>query len=173
MFLSYRTKERIAWGALDLWPGLCGRDRATTQIGHGQRGERKSPSPRRIGIFSQWGIGDAVLATPLLTSLRRAYPDARIELIGKPWLADLFGDSALCDRVHSLVPPWTRYSNKYRVWESDCRRFARQLHAMGREPFDWLVSLRHDPREIWQLRQLSATFKVGYGGGGRAGSTST
>ena len=109
MFLSYRTKERIAWGALDLWPGLCGRDRATTRVGQGQRGERKSPSPRRIGIFSQWGIGDAVLATPLLTSLRRAYPDARIELIGKPWLADLFGDSALCDRVHSLVPPWTRY----------------------------------------------------------------
>ncbi len=169
MFLSYRTKERIAWGALDLWPGLCGRDRATTRVGQGQRGERKSPSPRRIGIFSQWGIGDAVLATPLLTSLRRAYPDARIELIGKPWLADLFGDSALCDRVHSLVPPWTRSSNKYRVWESDWRRFARQLHAMGREPFDWLVSLRHDPREIWQLRQLSATFKVGYGGGGRRG----
>ena len=55
------------------------------------------------------------------------------------------------------------------MWESDWRPFARQSGAMGRESFDWLVSLRYDPREIWQLLQLSATFKVGYGGGGRRG----
>ena len=75
----------------------------------------------------------------------------------------------LCDRVHLLVPPWTSYTRKYQIWKPNWRRFAWQLRTIGRESFDWLISLRYDPREIWQLQQLSATVKIGYGGGDRRG----
>jgi ADP-heptose:LPS heptosyltransferase len=104
-----------------------------------------------------------VLALPLLTALRRKFPAANLELIGKSWLDDLFAGTSLCDRSHLLVPPWTRYSGKYRLWESDWRRFTRQLLELRRERFDWLISIRYDPREVLELRILDARFKVAYG----------
>jgi len=111
----------------------------------------------------QWGIGDAVSALPLLTALRRKFPAASLELIGKSWLDDLFAGTSLCGRTHVLVPPWTKYSGKYRFWRSDWRRFARQLLSLRRETFDWLISIRYDPREVLQLRILDANYKVAFG----------
>ncbi len=123
----------------------------------------RSTSPRRqIGVFLFWGIGDAVLATPFLRALRAAYPQARIHALGKPWLADLFGDEGLFDHVHSFVPPWTKHRGKYRLWTSEWRAFARAVAAMRRTRFDLLVSLRPDPREALLARFLSAQEFAGY-----------
>lgn len=124
--------------------------------------------PARIGVFLQWGIGDAILALPLLEGLRITYPEASIELIGKPWLADLFDGEAYVDRTHVLVPPWTKYHGKYRIWEAAWQRFARQLWALRWIQFDLLISLRLDPREVIQLRLLRAREVMGFKcGGGR------
>jgi heptosyltransferase-2 len=41
-------------------------------------------------------IGDAVMTTPAVTAVRKAYPDAYIALLAKPWVADIFrGNPAL------------------------------------------------------------------------------
>jgi ADP-heptose:LPS heptosyltransferase len=37
--------------------------------------------PRKILVFAYGGIGDIFLATPLIASLRRAYPDASIDAV--------------------------------------------------------------------------------------------
>jgi heptosyltransferase-2 len=157
-------KQGVAWRAFDLIPI----PRARRSGGSASPGAECDP-PGRVGIFLQWGIGDAVLATPLLSALRRRYPVASLELIGKPWLGDLFAGTTWCDRTHHLVPPWTNYSGKYRVWRPEWRRFAAQLRTVRRESFDWLVGIRYDPREILQIRLLNAAYKVGFGGGGRRG----
>lgn len=163
--LSSGWKQRAVWRAFDLIPAPGvggGKTPAHAPVPEG-------PDPARVGVFLQWGIGDAVLATPLLASLRERFPSASLELIGKPWLGDLFAGTPWCDRTHVLVPPWTKYARKYRVWEPDWRRFQRELRRLRRERFDWLVGIRHDPREVIQLRWLDAAFKAGYGGGGRRG----
>lgn len=118
---------------------------------------------RRVGVFMQWGIGDAVLATPLLRALRAAYPEVSIELIGPAWLRELFGDTTLADEVHVLTPPWTRYTRKYRVWEPAWWAYMQALGALRRIRFDVLASVRCDPREVLQLRLLRARFRAGYG----------
>ncbi len=133
-----------------------------------RRGSPESPPPHRIGVLLQWGIGDAVLTLPLLQGLHRAHPEASIELIGQPWLAGLFAGEAWLNRTHLLVPPWTKRQGKYRIWEKDWRRFARQLRVVRRTRFDLLIGIRFDPREVLHLRLLNARETAGFGStGGR------
>jgi len=116
---------------------------------------KPGPSPRRrIGVFLYWGIGDAVLSLPLLQALRAAYPDAHITALGKPWLVELFGDEGLFDAYLDIVPPWTRHRGKYRLWDADWRRFLLQALRTRRDPFDLLISVRPDPREVVTARLL-------------------
>jgi ADP-heptose:LPS heptosyltransferase len=125
--------------------------------------------PRRIALLCQWGVGDAVLLLPLLRALRRTFPDASIELIGKPWLGELFVDENCCDRTYVLVPPWTAYFRKYRQPMSIIIGYFNQLRHIRKESFDWLISARFDPREILQLRLLRATATFGFrAAGGRS-----
>ncbi len=124
--------------------------------------------PVRIGVFCQWGVGDAVLLLPLLRSLRAAFPGASLELIGKPWLGDLFAEEDCCDRTHTLVPPWTGYSRKYRPTLGQIKSYLSQIVRLRKESFDWLISARFDAREILQTRLLRARATYGFrSAGGR------
>lgn len=44
-------------------------------------------------------VGDAVMSMPAISSLRRAYPDAHITLLVKPWVAPLFEASPDIDEI--------------------------------------------------------------------------
>lgn len=151
-------KQRIAVKVVDVVSFLCPRLQ-----------REKLYEPRRIGVMAQWGIGDAVLLLPLLRGLRQAFPAAMIELIGKPWLAELFAGEGCCDRTHFLVPPWTAYFGKYPASPAIWRDYWAQLWALRQHRFDWLVSPRFDPRELAQLRLLRAreTFGFRFAGGSR------
>lgn len=122
---------------------------------------------RRIGVLMLWGIGDAVLGLPLMRGLKTAWPGCSVEVIGKPALKDLFGGETVVDRVHSLVAPWTLYERKYALGDRSWRDFARQLRVLRQERFDWLVSMRLDPRDNVLLRFLKteATFGLVAAGG--------
>ncbi len=52
-------------------------------------------------------LGDAVLALPTLANLRRSLPGARISLLVRPWLSDLFRSSSFIDEVLE-VPGWNQ-----------------------------------------------------------------
>jgi ADP-heptose:LPS heptosyltransferase len=124
--------------------------------------------PNRIGVLSQWGIGDAVLLLPLLRGLRNSFPLASLELIGKAWLPQLLANENCCDRTHLLVPPWTAYVRKYRPTFSQISSYWSQIRSLRREQFDWLISARFDPREVVQLRLLRAKKTYGFqSAGGR------
>ncbi|MBF0549394.1 MAG: glycosyltransferase family 9 protein [Deltaproteobacteria bacterium] len=123
---------------------------------------------RRVGVICQWGLGDAVLVTQLLRALRRM-TTANLELIGKPWLRELFPMHGLCDQVHEVVPPWTQTQHKYRLWQPIWMRYARQLTRLRSTSFDLLISLRYDPREIIQMKMMRAELRAGYGACGGQG----
>ncbi len=125
-----------------------------------------SAAPKRIGVLLQWGIGDAVLTVPLLRTLRAVFEDAAVELIGKPFLKDLFADEGLADQYHRLVPPWTKYSLKYRFWEADWRIYLTEIRNIRRHSFDILIAPRWDVREILQLRLLNANATAGFAAAG-------
>jgi ADP-heptose:LPS heptosyltransferase len=90
----------------------------TVEAGRGERiagrrrGARTEGSPlkvkdvARIAVLRANAIGDWVFALPALESLRHAYPDAEIVLLGAPWHARfLAGRPAPVDRV-VVVPPY-------------------------------------------------------------------
>ena len=47
-------------------------------------------------------IGDAVMSLPALRAVRNRYPDARITVLAKPWVAALYEGELSIDRVIPL-----------------------------------------------------------------------
>lgn len=133
-----------------------------------RRAPLRTRPPARVGILMQWGVGDAVLTTPLLAGLRAAWPEAQIDAIGKPWLAELFAGDRVVDRCIDLVPPWTKPKGKYRLWDREWRVFAHAIAAARRTHYDLLVCIRWDIRELLVSRLLRATDVAGFAAvGGR------
>jgi ADP-heptose:LPS heptosyltransferase len=83
-------------------------------------------------------------------------------------LDDLFHGTGLQDATHTLVPPWTRHTGKYRIGQGAWRRYFTQLRAARQHPFDLLVSCRYDARDALQLRLLRSKARAAYGAAGGA-----
>ena len=65
-------------------------------------------------------VGDAVMSLPALRALRERFPRARISILAKPWVADLYGREPFCDQ---LIPYEARdVAAKWRA-ALDLRRF--------------------------------------------------
>jgi len=47
--------------------------------------------PQRLVVRAPNWVGDVVLSLPALRDLRRAFPAARIEVLARPWVAELYG----------------------------------------------------------------------------------
>ena len=55
--------------------------------------------PRNILIRSTNWIGDAIMTTPAIRTIRENFPDAVISILTHPWVADVFADSPHVDEV--------------------------------------------------------------------------
>ena len=61
------------------------------------------PGLRRLLVFSQAGIGDTLMATPVLRALRSRFPEARIEVVVMwPGSAQLLEGNPNVDHVHAF-----------------------------------------------------------------------
>jgi ADP-heptose:LPS heptosyltransferase len=100
--------------------------------------------PSRIAVLRANALGDYIFAIPALESLRAAYPDAEIVLLGAPWHARfLSGRPGPVDRVmvvpplagvrdaepDEVVTPRDEFIQKARLEQFD---IAIQLHGGGR-----------------------------------------
>ncbi|MEJ2033388.1 MAG: lipopolysaccharide heptosyltransferase II [Deltaproteobacteria bacterium] len=55
--------------------------------------------PRKILIRSTNWIGDAIMTTPAVRTIRENFPEAKITILAKPWVADVFVASPHIDEV--------------------------------------------------------------------------
>ena len=55
--------------------------------------------PETILVRATNWVGDAVMSLPALRALREAYPRARISVLAKPWVADLYRRESFCDEL--------------------------------------------------------------------------
>ena len=72
---------------------------------------RAPTAPRRILLIKLWGIGNLTMVLPLARAVRRAYPDAEIDLLTLPEHRELVDASPFLDRGiyfahHGLVRPF-------------------------------------------------------------------
>ena len=53
-------------------------------------------------------VGDAVMSLPALRAIRERFSTARISVLAKPWVADLYGRESFIDEIilYSGQSPW-------------------------------------------------------------------
>jgi heptosyltransferase-2 len=55
--------------------------------------------PKKLLIRSTNWIGDAIMTTPAVRTIRQNFPDAEITLLALPWVADVFAAGPRVDRI--------------------------------------------------------------------------
>ena len=68
--------------------------------------------PDKILVRATNWVGDAVMSLPALRALRQRYPQAKISILAKPWVADLYRREHFCDdlipyKARTLTEKWT------------------------------------------------------------------
>jgi len=71
------------------------------------RGNKRLPHEgvREILVRGTNWIGDAVMTMPAVASIRRTWPQARISILVKPWVADIYRESNSVDRILNFEDP--------------------------------------------------------------------
>ena len=107
------------------------------------------PTPERVLVRAPNWIGDVVLSLGAVRDLRRNFPRARLEVLARPWVADLYRAVTEIDAV--------RVSTRFRA---DA--------AALRGAFDLAVVLPNSFGSALQVRLAGIPERWGYGTDGRA-----
>ena len=123
---------------------------------------------RKILVLELWHMGDVVLATSVLQSLRMMYPDAKITLLAKSHACELLASSDLIDEIVTYDFPWTAMSDKYDPSRYDRLAIRAVVKRLREQQFDLCLDCRMDLRSNVLTRSIGAKRRVGYdfGGGG-------
>ncbi len=123
---------------------------------------------RKILVLELWHMGDVVLATPVLQSLRAMYPEAKITLLAKKHACELLASSDLVDQIVTFDFPWTAMSDKYDPSRYDKLAIRELVRSLKEQQFDLCLDCRMDLRSNVLTRSIGAKRRVGYdfGGGG-------
>jgi heptosyltransferase-2 len=115
-------------------------------------------SLNRILIRSTNWLGDALLTTPAVHSIKKNYPDAELTVLARPGVAPLFEADTGIRRV-------IRYEREGRHGGAGGRwRLARELR---REGFDGVVHFPHSFEAAWISFLAGIPVRIGYATEGR------
>jgi ADP-heptose:LPS heptosyltransferase len=113
----------------------------------------------KLLIVELWGLGDLVIATPLLRAAAERFD---ITLLAKPYALDLQRRLWPDVRVVPFVAPWTAFKNKYRLWQWPWREIVRLRHHLAGEHFASGLSARWDPRDHLLLKLAGVRNRIGF-----------
>jgi len=110
-------------------------------------------------IIELWGLGDLVIATPLIQAASQHFA---VTLLAKPYAQDL--QSRLWPEVEVVpfVAPWTAFQGKYRLWKWPLRDMLRLRKQLVARRFDVGLSARWDPRDHFLLRAFGVQKRLGF-----------
>jgi heptosyltransferase-2 len=121
---------------------------------------------QNILVLELWGIGDLVMVTPVLRTIRKAFPHAHITLLARPHAELLLQESSLVDEIIVYDFPWTAFSGKYRLWRYNFRELFALLWKLKKKKFDLSICARMDIRNNFLMFLTGAKRRVGYRYGG-------
>jgi len=113
----------------------------------------------KLLIVELWGLGDLVIATPLLRAAAERFD---VTLLAKPYALDLQRRLWPDVRVVPFVAPWTAFKNKYRLWQWPWREIVRLRHRLAGEDFASGLSARWDPRDHLLLKLAGVRNRIGF-----------
>jgi heptosyltransferase-2 len=104
-------------------------------------------------------VGDAIMALPALRALRGRFPEARISVVARPYVADIYRDQGICDQLVAYDPRGTHSGLGGR------ERLAEELRN---EKFDLAVLLQNAFDAAWLAWRAGVRERIGYARDGRS-----
>lgn len=104
-------------------------------------------------------VGDAIMAIPALRAVRARFPEARIAVVARPYVADIYRGQNICD---DLIPYDTRGVH---AGLSGRERLAQELHA---QKFDVALLLQNAFDAAWLAWRAGIRERIGYARDGRS-----
>ncbi|MFL6450767.1 MAG: lipopolysaccharide heptosyltransferase II [Bryobacteraceae bacterium] len=103
-------------------------------------------------------VGDAVMSLPALQALRVHYPEARISLLARPWVADLYKREPFCDEVIPYEAPRGQRGLRAK-WQI--------ASSLRERSFDCAILLPNSFESALLVRLARVPMRVGYRRDGR------
>ena len=108
---------------------------------------------RKIIVLRFRRVGDAVLSSALCSSLRKTFPDARIDYVLNAEIAPLFENHPDIDRIISFE------KEEMKDWKVYLKKVRQIMHA-GK--YDLIVDTRATLKTLWfSLFSLSTPYRIG------------
>jgi heptosyltransferase-2 len=104
-------------------------------------------------------VGDAIMALPALRAARQRYPDADIAIVARPYVADIYRDQEICNRLIAYDPKGTHSGLSGR------ERLTAQLRA---QKFDVALLLQNAFDAAWLAWRANIPERIGYARDGRS-----
>ena len=118
---------------------------------------QESPEPRRVAVFLPNWVGDAVMATPAVRSLRTRFPAAEFLGVLRPPVDDVLAGTGLLDDVLRWVPRGGKANTGTRA----VTRALRERRA------DLAVLFPNSLRTAWAAWRAGVPRRVGFARDGR------
>lgn len=115
-------------------------------------------SPKNIIVRMPNWVGDMVMATPVLTDLRKAFPDAKITAMCRIPLCELLQEDPEIDEIFcfSKTSTFSRHSDKKSI-----------IEKLQRGKYDLGVLLTNSLSSAWWFWQGKVEHRLGYDSKGR------
>jgi len=104
-------------------------------------------------------VGDAIMALPALRAVRGRFPDAEIAVVARPYVADIYLEQGICDRLVSYDPRGEHAGMAGR------ERLATELRA---DKFDVALLLQNAFDAAWLVWRAGVPQRIGYARDGRS-----
>jgi len=104
-------------------------------------------------------VGDAIMALPALRAVRGRFPEAQMWVAARPYVADIYRDQGICDRLVVYDPRGAHSGLAGR------ERLAKELSA---EKFDVALLLQNAFDAAWLAWRAGARERIGYARDGRS-----
>jgi heptosyltransferase-2 len=98
-------------------------------------------------------VGDAIMALPALRAVRARFPEARIAIVARPYVADIYRGQKICDELISYDPEGTHAGLSGR------ERLAQELRA---QKFDVALLLQNAFDAAWLAWRAGIPERIGY-----------
>ena len=112
----------------------------------------------RILVRATNWVGDAVISLPALRALRDRFPQAQLDVLARPWVADLYARESCCHRLIPYAVPggWEGWRERWKL--------ARELR---RDHYDCALLLTNSFETALFARMAGIPARIGYDRNGR------
>jgi heptosyltransferase-2 len=107
----------------------------------------------KIMIRATNWVGDAILALSALRAVRQRHPDAKISIVARPYVADIYREQQVCDELISYDP-----NGEHRGW-SGREKLASELRY---RKFDVALLLQNAFDAAWLAWRAQIPQRIGY-----------